>query len=80
MIRGMRPATAREISDRNVDRSDRSEADFSAAAANLFPPRFIYSLARFKLHSFHAKDEINKDEIGRLIIVVRVRAPCLALP
>ena len=24
---------------------------------------------RFKLHSFHSKDEINKDEIGRLIII-----------
>ena len=51
-----------ELSDRNVP----SEADFSAPPANLFAPRFIY--ARFKVQSFHSKDEINKDEIDRLII------------
>ena len=56
-----------ELSDRNVP----SEADFSAPPANLFAPRFIY--ARFKVQSFHSKDEINKDEIDRLII--RASAP-----
>ena len=91
MIRGMRrqsgdrdrPAPQREryLIGMSIDRSDRSEAEFSAGARRpicSLLPRFIYSLlpVRFKLHSFHPKDEINKDEIGRLIIRERAAWPC----
>ena len=90
MIRGMRrpsgdrdrpaPERDRYLIGMSIDRSDRSEAEFYAAARPICSllPRFIYSLlpVRFKLHSFHPKDEINKDEIGRLIIRERAAWPC----
>ena len=86
-VRRPRPASSTErereryLIGMSIDRSDRSEAEFSAGARRpicSLLPRFIYSLlpVRFKLHSFHPKDEINKDEIGRLIIRERAAWPC----